>query len=86
MKKAEDVYAEALENNLGVVNLNEVAIIAMKKYHENKIFGYEGLSDRLNVLIGDEDLTNEKLEIASEGLLPNIADFLNSLRYDQPCK
>ncbi len=35
------------------------------------------LRDRLNDLILDEDLDDEKLREASEGLLPNIADFLN---------
>lgn len=35
------------------------------------------LTDRLNALILDEDLDDEKLREASEGLLPNILDFLN---------
>lgn len=35
------------------------------------------LLEMLNNLIQDEDLTNEKLREASEGLLPNLADYLN---------
>lgn len=37
------------------------------------------LTEKLNVLLQDEDLTTEKLENASGDLLPKIADFLNEL-------
>lgn len=36
------------------------------------------LVNQLNQLLSDEDLTDEKLREASEGLLPNIADILNA--------
>lgn len=36
------------------------------------------LVNQLNELLSDEDLTDEKLREASEGLLPNIADILNA--------
>lgn len=36
------------------------------------------LVNQLNQLLSDEDLTDEKLREASEGLLPNIADMLNA--------
>lgn len=35
------------------------------------------LIDQLNALLMDEDLTDEKLREASEGLLPNLVDYLN---------
>lgn len=35
------------------------------------------LTDRLSALILDEDLDDGKLREASEGLLPNLLDFLN---------
>lgn len=37
------------------------------------------LTESLNTLISDEDLTSEKLQEASESLLPNLADELNNL-------
>ena len=37
------------------------------------------LSEQLRILMQDEDLTDEKLRDASEGLLPKISDFLNDL-------
>lgn len=37
----------------------------------------EILSEKLNILITDEDLTDEKLREASEDLLPKIADYFN---------
>lgn len=37
------------------------------------------LTEKLNLLITDEDLTTEKLEDASNDLLPKIAHFLNEL-------
>lgn len=36
------------------------------------------LSDKLNALLLDEGLTDDQLREASEGLLPNIADYLNA--------
>lgn len=39
----------------------------------------ELLADQLNALLWDEDLTDEKLREASEGLLPRIADYLNGV-------
>lgn len=39
----------------------------------------EELRNELNSLLQDEDLTDEKLREASEGLLPIIADYLNNL-------
>lgn len=46
------------------------------------------LAERLNNLLSDEDLTDDKLREASEGLLPNIADFLNGAlrKTDSPNK
>lgn len=35
------------------------------------------LVGELNILLQDEDLTNEKLREASESLLPRIANYLN---------
>lgn len=40
------------------------------------------LLDRLNLLLSDDDLTDEKLRRASEGLLPNLADCLNQDKLD----
>lgn len=36
-------------------------------------------TEELNILLEDEDLTDEKLKKASEGLLPNLATELNNL-------
>lgn len=36
------------------------------------------LAKEPNKLLSDEDLTDEKLREASEGLLPNISDYLNN--------
>lgn len=38
----------------------------------------KGLTDQLNNLLADEDLDDDKLRDASEGLLPNLADELNA--------
>lgn len=40
---------------------------------------FEVLRNSLNMLVEDEDLTNERLLEASEGLLPNLAAYLNNL-------
>ena len=37
------------------------------------------LTEKLNILLQDENLTTEKLENASGDLFPKIADFLNEL-------
>lgn len=39
------------------------------------------LIKNLNLLVQDEDLTDEKLRDASEGLLPNLADYLNGCEH-----
>lgn len=39
----------------------------------------EDCSDGLNLLLGNEDLDEDKLQDASEGLLPNTCDALNQL-------
>lgn len=39
------------------------------------------LTDQLDKLIGNEELTDEDLREASEGLLPNLADELHGLGY-----
>lgn len=36
------------------------------------------LIEQLTILLSDEDLTAEKLEKASEGLLPNLLQYLNN--------
>lgn len=38
-------------------------------------------SKELELLLADEDLTDEKLRKASEGLLPNILQFLNKKKF-----
>ena len=38
------------------------------------------LRERLDLLLCDEDLTDEKLREASEGLLPRLADAIRFLR------
>lgn len=43
------------------------------------------LVDMLNTLLEDEDLTDEKLRDASEGLLPNLADNLNACIAEDLC-
>lgn len=37
------------------------------------------LTEKLNLLITDEDLNSEKMESAFEDLLPKVSDYLNRL-------
>ena len=42
------------------------------------------LTDALNDLLADEDLTDEKLRDAAEGLLPTLADALRAAGHGTP--
>lgn len=52
--------------------------VSLSNLNKNK--GLDDVRNGLNDLLADEDLTDQKLQIAAEGLLPSIADVLNKIK------
>ena len=67
-----------------ISHLDGIIGLAQAKILVSVILRLTPLREKLDLLLCDEDLTDEKLREASEGLLPSLADAIRFLRKIEP--
>lgn len=67
-QEVKTVWFENVTKNQLQIMFNSLGNIVDKK----------NLIDNINILLEDEDLTEEKMRLAFEGLLPNLVDILKN--------